>query len=73
MIPLGAQVDNAFAVQLAELLATIVTRRHPKIATTERTLNSEKGGSTSTATRTGRQADRRRRSPCGPGPERRSR
>lgn len=39
MIPLGAQVDNSFAVQLAELLATMIVSTHPDIATVERTVS----------------------------------
>ena len=36
MIPLGGQVENSFAVQLAELLASMIVATHPEIATVER-------------------------------------
>ena len=43
MIPLGAQVDNGFAVQLAEMLAQMIVTTHPDIATVERTIAKRKG------------------------------
>lgn len=43
LIPLGAQVDHAFAVQLAELLGAMLVQRHPQLATIERTVKKRKG------------------------------
>ena len=43
LIPLGAQVEHAVAVQLAELLGTMLVQRHPKIATLERVVNKRSG------------------------------
>ncbi len=43
MIPLGAQVDNGFAVQLAEMLAQMLVATHPDLATVERTVNKRAG------------------------------
>ena len=43
MIPLGAQVDNAFAVQLAEMLAQLLVSSHPDLATVERTISKRAG------------------------------
>ena len=39
MIPLGAQVDHGFAVQLAEMLAQMIETQHPDISTTERVVS----------------------------------
>lgn len=36
LIPLGAQVEHSFAVQLAEMLATMIVNTHPDLATVER-------------------------------------
>ena len=39
MIPLGAQVEHGFAVQLAEMLAQMIETQHPDISTTERVVS----------------------------------
>ncbi len=43
MIPLGSQVDNRFAVQLAEMLAQMIVASHPELATVERTVSKRAG------------------------------
>ncbi len=43
LIPLGATVPHSAAVTLAELLSTIVMRRHPKISTMERIVDRRGG------------------------------
>jgi len=43
LIPLGATVPHGAAVTLAELLATIIVRRHPKISTMERMVEARGG------------------------------
>lgn len=43
LIPLGAQVDNGFAVQLAEMLATMIVNTHPDLATLERVVGKRAG------------------------------
>jgi bifunctional non-homologous end joining protein LigD len=43
LIPLGAQVDHAFAVQLAELLGSMIVQRHPQLATMERVVSKRAG------------------------------
>lgn len=43
LMPLGQQLEHPGAVQLAELFGTLLERRHPAIATTERMLKKREG------------------------------